>query len=44
MSRSDGAATRLPLGIVPLGTANAMANELDGYKSKCHIMWVTSKI
>lgn len=33
MQRTDGASATFPMGIVPVGTANAMANDLDGGKS-----------
>ncbi len=38
MARTDGAVDAgFPVGIVPSGTANAMATELDGYRAKTYI-------
>lgn len=37
LTRPDNAADKVFVGIVPSGTANAMANELDGYRAKSHV-------
>ena len=37
MNRTDGANAHFPMGIVPVGTANAMANDLDGGKSTTQV-------
>lgn len=48
LTRDDNAWEKMPCGIVPSGTANAMANELDRYKAKTYIecvarSWVASR-
>ena len=37
LTRDDDAADKVVIGIVPSGTANAMANELDLYMSTSHV-------
>jgi diacylglycerol kinase family enzyme len=41
MTRTDNGYEKIAIGIVPSGTANAMANELDRYKSKSHVQLTT---
>jgi diacylglycerol kinase family enzyme len=37
LTRPDDVVDKVFVGIVPSGTANAMANELDGYRAKSHV-------
>ena len=42
LTRMDDAVDKVYVGIVPSGTANAMANELDGYHATSHVRWSLS--